>query len=138
MFPNRICPDQARELLLGYLEPLVENGTFDSLYAAFINELTPLAAVAAERALRKNLAVQDPELVIVQMRRLLDKVQNTFETLCLDPDFMGSCGDAYAQVVESKMKVGDMLYFLESRHSPSSEATVSPSAAVMMAAGSVP
>lgn len=138
MFPNKICPDQAREFLLGYLEPLAENGTFDELYKQFIVELAPLAAVAAARALRNNLAAQDPELLIVQLRRLLDNVQSTLETLCLDPDFMGSCGDAYAEVLERKLQVGDMLYFLESRDLPPSEATVSPSAAVLMAAGNVP
>ena len=136
-FPSTICPDQARELLLDYLTPIIENGTVDELYRQFIANLAPLAAAAAQRALRNNLAVRDPELILAQVRQVFQKLLDTFEGIALNPDMLAVSHDSFADIAECTIVLRDWLFFFDNRDPASPEATVHPTAAAIMEAGGV-
>jgi len=136
-FPVRMCNDQARMLLLEYLEPMAESGKVEELWQAFVRELAPYATAAAQRALRKHINEQPAEVLLHQLRRFLGDLIERLEPITLNPDITAAIGnETYRDVAEAMLQLGNWVTCLEDQHL--AEAIVQPSTAVMMAKGGVP
>lgn len=110
----QVCPDQARELIMDWLIPLTENGTMDELQKAFVAELVPYAAAAAERALARNLLKADPFLAVVKLQDFLKRVHSTLEGVLLNPDMVAVAQDSEAELYQVIIETADWIKFLES------------------------
>lgn len=133
----RLCPDQAREIMLDWLTPLTEDGTMDTLFHRFVAELAPFAAVAAQQALRESLS-PNPEAILVNVRQFLGRLLDTFETMSLNPDMMAVSHESWAEMVRAMTDLRDWIHFLERRNAPHQEAVVHPTADVILSKGNVP
>jgi len=109
----KVCPEQARELIMEWLIPLTENGTMDELQKAFVAELVPYAAAAAERALARNLLKPDPVLTLARFQTFLKRVHSTLEGVLLNPDMVAVAQDSEADLYQVIIETADWIKFLD-------------------------
>jgi hypothetical protein len=132
----QICPDLARQIVNEWMEPMAENGNFDELMQAVAKALAPHAEAVARRILRSRMP-DDPEVLLTELNGFLEKVSDKFSCVMLDPDAMAAMDhETYRDLVETHLEVNQWIVLLESRRSQ--EATVHPSAAVIIERGGTP
>lgn len=135
----KICPEEARSLLIDYLQPFVENGVMDELFRNVVAELAPHAAAAARRAMRRTMATQDPEWLLGQLRILLAQLRETLDGIAMNPDMMAGSQQDFPAIVLASADINDWISYLDHRdQEATSEMPVPPAADVMMARGGLP
>jgi hypothetical protein len=112
----RVCPEQARELILDWLIPMTENGTMDELMKEFVKELEPYASSVANRLLRDKFLAEDPDLLLDRLRPLLDDVHQTLVNHTLNPDAMAVASTEEREgLLRSLMGLADWIHVLDKR-----------------------
>jgi hypothetical protein len=137
--PQTICPDQARELLEEYLEPLVEGGAFDELFRQFVGELAPLAAAAASKALRNCFINRDAEAQLIALRRFLGVLSERLDVLTLNPDAIAGLNlEEQREILEARIELQNWVGFLDAWPADPLEPSVPPTADILLHRGSAP
>ncbi len=126
-----VCPDQTRQLVMEFLEPMTENGAVDELWKAFVNELSQHAVLAARRALNQNAALQTSDVILSRLIPFLWDMSRVLEQVSENPKSL-------EPLVRMSLKLQDLNTYLSDVQLASPEATVPPSAAVILEKGGVP
>jgi len=121
----RVCPDQARQLILDWLTPYTENGTMDELMQAFVKELEPYASSVANRVLRDKLLAEDPDLILMQLRPFLNEVQETLINHTLNPDAMAvASNEERSGLLHAMAGLADWIFLLDKRAASSAGSAI--------------
>jgi hypothetical protein len=139
-FPLQRNHDENSELTRDWLLVLIENGNLEDLWNAFLSELTPYAAQIARRAMKKQSMASDSDAdVIAKLQTFLGQVQGAFDSVLMNPDMMASASEQmHLELAQVDLELRNWTDYLARRPVTTPQATVQPTATVMMAQGGVP
>ena len=135
-----ISPDQAREVLMSWLQPYTENGSMDELFDTFIRELSPYAAQVANRILQRRFPPQPgDEKVVSRLRISLGQILSVIDRVNDNPAMMIAADfDTGRDLLEAQRKLRDWMVFLETWPAYSPESAVPAAHEAILAAGGLP
>lgn len=130
----KICPDQAREIILDWLIPATEDGSVDTMYQLFCEELAPYAVQIARRVAQRTLRIGDPEAELrTRLREDLYRTVAALEAVCVKPEITARA------LIEAQIALKNWIRFLDASNRPTSpETAVPPAWDAMLARGDTP
>jgi len=132
-----IPAEQVRRLLEEYLEPLTEDGTLDSLFKAFVDELTPYASAAARRAFERCFARRNAEDAIVSMRVFMLGLSDHLQRVLRDEKV--SLTYEHVRLLDrATIDLKNWVAFLDRWPADPLEPSVPPAADIILAGGGAP